>query len=159
MKSGGIGNSFPCCSPEPSTVHGTANFPSGIFGFRDYFAALLRNFVHNEGSSLKMKSKILVATILLSSCLTSWGLTKSITQEEINQIRVGQTTEADLVALFGQPTTRYLGLAHITSLDWFRSVPMPIGGYVPLFGDLFGGRRIDAQQPRSSWFKRKSDPL
>lgn len=94
-----------------------------------------------------MKTKTLVAAILLSSCLTSWAwFPRSITQEKINQIRVGQTTEADLVRMFGPPTTRYLGLAHIMSLDWFRSVPMPPGGYVPVLGDLLGGLHLDAQQ-------------
>jgi hypothetical protein len=94
-----------------------------------------------------MKTKTLVAAILLSSCLTSWAwFPRSITQEKIDQIRVGQTTEADLVQMFGPPTTRYLGLKHVMSLDWFRSRPMPPGGYVPVFGDLLGGLRIEAQQ-------------
>jgi hypothetical protein len=94
-----------------------------------------------------MKTKLLVATILLSSCLTSWAwFPKSITQEKINQIRVGQTTEADLVQLFGPPTTRFVDISHIMSLDWFRSVPMSPGGYVPLLGELFGGLKVEAQQ-------------
>jgi hypothetical protein len=73
-----------------------------------------------------MKTKILLSVFLLSSCLTTWAwFPPSITQEKIDQIRVGQTTEADLVHLFGAPTTRFVDLSHHTALDWFRSVPMP----------------------------------
>jgi hypothetical protein len=94
-----------------------------------------------------MKTKILVAAILLSSCLTGWaGFPKTITQEMVNQIRVGQTTEADLVQLLGPPTTKYLGSAHIVSLDWFRSVPMPPASYLPFIGELCGGLDVEAQQ-------------
>lgn len=94
-----------------------------------------------------MKTKILLSVFLLSSCLTTWAwFPPSITQEKIDQIRVGQTTEADLVHLFGAPTTRFVDLSHHTALDWFRSVPMPVGGYLPLIGELFGGLKVDAQQ-------------
>ena len=92
-----------------------------------------------------MKIKVLVTAILLSTCLTSWGFPKSITQQEISQIRIGQTTEADLLNLFGPPTTRFVDMSHI-SLDWFRSVPMPAASYLPFIGELTGGLNIEAQQ-------------
>lgn len=93
-----------------------------------------------------MKTKILVSAILLSSCLTSWAwFPKTITQEMVDQIRIGQTTEADLVQLFGLPTTKYLGLAHVISLDWFRSVPMPAQAYLPFIGSVWG-LDVEAQQ-------------
>jgi hypothetical protein len=91
-----------------------------------------------------MKAKFLVTVILLATCLTSWG--KSITPEKLSQIRVGATTETDLVHLFGPPSTRFVDIYHTISLDWFRSVPMPIGGYLPFIGELAGGRRLEAQQ-------------
>ena len=94
-----------------------------------------------------MKTKFLVTVILLSSCLTSWAwFPKSITQEKINQIHIGQTTEADLVHLFGPPTTRFTDLSHSISLDWFRSVPMPPSGYLPVVGQFLGGLNLEAQQ-------------
>jgi hypothetical protein len=94
-----------------------------------------------------MKTKILVSAILLSSCLTSWAwFPPSITQKNIDQIRIGQSTEADLVHLFGAPTTRFVDLNHQTALDWFRSVPMPWSGYLPLIGQFLGGLNVDAQQ-------------
>jgi hypothetical protein len=94
-----------------------------------------------------MKTKFLVPFILLATCLTSWGWHgKSITREKLGEIHIGQTTEADLVDLFGPPSTRFVDIYHRVSLDWFRSVPMPIGGYLPFIGELAGGRRLEAQQ-------------
>ena len=94
-----------------------------------------------------MKTKILVVALLLSSCLTSWAwFPRSITQQKVDQIRIGQTTETDLLHLFGTPTTRFVDLRHLTSLDWFRSVPMPVTGYLPLIGQFLGGLNVEAQQ-------------
>jgi hypothetical protein len=96
---------------------------------------------------VEMKTKILLCAILLCSCLTSsaW-FPPSITQQKLNQIRIGQTTEADLVHLFGTPTTRFVDLAHYTAIDWFRSVPAPPQSYIPLIGSLLGGLNVEAQQ-------------
>ena len=80
-----------------------------------------------------MKTKILLTAILISPCLTSWAWFRpSITQSEVDQIRIGQTTEADLVHLFGAPTTRFVELRNIVALDWFRSVPATAPTYLPL---------------------------
>src|SRR6476619_3996521 len=88
------------------------------------FAASTQTLMHNAWI-VAMKTKILLSVFLLSS---------------------GLTTEADLVHLFGAPTTRFVDLSHHTALDWFRSVPMPVGGYLPLIGELFGGLKVDSQQ-------------
>ena len=94
-----------------------------------------------------MKTKSLVAAVLLSSCLTILASYPStITQENVNQIRPGQTTEADLVNLFGIPTTRFVDLAHYTAIDWFRSVPAPAQSYIPFIGSCLGGLNVEAQQ-------------
>jgi hypothetical protein len=94
-----------------------------------------------------MKTKLLVSLLLLSSCLTTlaWA-PRRITQANVNQIRPGQTTESELVQLFGPPTTRSVDLQHRISVDWFRSVPMSLPAYLPLVGDLFGGTNVEAQQ-------------
>ena len=94
-----------------------------------------------------VKTKIAVAGLLISSCLTSWAwFPPSITEEKLDQIRIGVTTEVDLVNLFGPPTTRFVDLRRNVSDDWFRSVPMPWSGYLPLIGELCGGLNLDAQQ-------------
>jgi hypothetical protein len=96
---------------------------------------------------INMKAKFLVTVILLATCLSSWAWhCKSITPEKLSRIRIGQTTEPDLVELFGPPSTRFVDIYHRISLDWFRSVPMPIGGYLPFIGELAGGRNVEAQQ-------------
>ena len=93
-----------------------------------------------------MKTKILVTAILISTCLTGWAsYPSSITQSEIDQIRIGQTTEADLVHLFGPPTTRFVDLRGTVSLDWFRSVPMTAPAYLPLI-KFFVAPHVEAQQ-------------
>jgi hypothetical protein len=94
-----------------------------------------------------MKTKILIVAILISSCLTSWAwFPKSITHAKVNQIRVGQTTEADLLRLFGRPATRTVDLGHYTALDWFRSVPPPPSGYLPVIGSFLGGLNVRGKQ-------------
>jgi hypothetical protein len=92
-------------------------------------------------------TRIAVAALLISSCLTSWAwFPPSITQHKLDQIKIGVTTEADLVHLFGPPTTHFVDLSHRIADDWFRSVPMPWSGYIPLIGQFCGGLDVDAQQ-------------
>ncbi|MEO5717803.1 MAG: hypothetical protein ABIR29_04435 [Chthoniobacterales bacterium] len=94
-----------------------------------------------------MKTKFLVCALLLSTCLTSWAwFPPRITSTKLSQIRVGQTTETELVHLFGTPTTRTIDLAHFITIDWFRSVPAPVQSYIPIIGSFLGGLDIDAQQ-------------
>lgn len=93
-----------------------------------------------------MKTKILIAAILASSCLTSsaW-FAKLITPEKVNRIRPGQTTEAELVWLFGPPDSRFSDLDHIASLDWFRAVPPP-SSYLPLIDVFVGGLNVRTKE-------------
>lgn len=94
-----------------------------------------------------MKTKIVAVAILLTSCLTSWAWEPStITQERVDQIQIGQTTEADLVRLFGTPTTRFVDLRQYVAIDWFRSVPPPPQSYIPIIGPCLGGLDVEAQQ-------------
>lgn len=94
-----------------------------------------------------MKTKLLAAALLFSSCLTTLAwFPPSLTQEKISQIQLRQTTEADLVQLFGPPTTRFVDLDHYISIDWFRSVPPPAQSYIPIIGSCLGGLNVEAQQ-------------
>lgn len=117
-----------------------------VFPSEYEFTASIRIYAEC-GERKTMKAKFLICVILLATCLPSWGWHgKSITPEKLSQIRIGQTTETDLVSLFGPPSTRFVDIYHGVSLDWFRSVPMPIGGYLPFIGELAGGRNLEAQQ-------------
>jgi hypothetical protein len=94
-----------------------------------------------------MKTKLLSIAILISASLTSWAwFPPMITQAKLNEIRIGQTTEADLVGLFGTPTTRMIDIRHQVEVDWFRTKPLPAGGYIPLIGSVTGGLDIESQQ-------------
>ncbi len=93
-----------------------------------------------------MKTKFLVLAFLIASCLTSWSEPSTITQEGVDQIRLGQSTEGDLVRLFGTPTTRFVHLDHDTSIDWFRSVPACGASYIPIIGPAIWGLNVEAQQ-------------
>lgn len=94
-----------------------------------------------------MKTKFLLCALLLLSGLTTWASASSqITQPAIDQIRIGETTEGDLVQLFGPPTTRFVDMANDVAVDWFRSVPAPAKSYIPIIGPFLGGPIVEAQQ-------------
>lgn len=94
-----------------------------------------------------MKIRTLLA-VLLASCLTSCATNHgAFTQPSIHQIRLGQTTEADLVAFYGPPDTRWvIANSGEIQLDWFRSVAPGPAGYVPFIGPFFGGLDLQVQQ-------------
>lgn len=99
-----------------------------------------------QNAKATMKTKLLATAILISSCLTTMAFPPMITEQKVSQIRIGQTTEADLVHLFGAPTTRMTDIQHQVALDWFRSRPIPWQGYLPLIGSFVGGLDVEAQQ-------------
>jgi outer membrane protein assembly factor BamE (lipoprotein component of BamABCDE complex) len=93
-----------------------------------------------------MKITLLVAT-LLTFCLSSnASFGRSITQAKVDQIKLGYTTEADLVRLFGPPITRSTDIYRTTALDWIRSVPPGPQAYLPLIGSFLGGLDVEVQQ-------------
>ncbi|MGI8889250.1 MAG: hypothetical protein ACR2G0_00495 [Chthoniobacterales bacterium] len=94
-----------------------------------------------------MKTKFLAFALLLAASLTSWaGHPSTITQENLNRIQLRQTTEPDLLRLFGPPTTRFVDLTHHVQVDWFRSVPAPIPSYLPIIGPFVSPPDVEAQQ-------------
>jgi hypothetical protein len=110
------------------------------------FRASLRPVVQNGGPAKEMKTKILAAAFLFTACLTALACYPPIiTQAKLEQIRIGQTTEADLVHLFGPPSIRSVDLAQRITLDWFRSKPIAPEAYIPFLADL-GKDAIGAQQ-------------
>src|SRR5450432_858029 len=90
-----------------------------------------------------MKIRIL-STLFVVSCLTSCA--PLLTQQKVDQIKPGVTTRADLVQLFGPPETQLVSDEHDVYLDWFRSEPAPVSGYVPLVGSFLGGLNLDVEQ-------------
>ena len=78
-------------------------------------------------------------------CLTSYATAaESITQEKINQIRPGQTTEEDLIRIFGSPATETLCPEADRSLDWYYVSPISAQNYIPIIGPALGGAQVKA---------------
>src|SRR5437764_12366134 len=69
------------------------------------------------------------------ACITSYATAaESITQEKINQIRPGQTTEEDLVRAFGPPATKTVCPPRETALEWCDSSPISAQNYIAIIG-------------------------
>ena len=88
--------------------------------------------------------KSLLAFVMLV-CLTSNATAgKSITQEKVNQIRPGLTTEDDLVRAFGPPATKTVCPPGEITLDWFWASPISAQNYIPVIGPALGGTHVKA---------------
>jgi outer membrane protein assembly factor BamE (lipoprotein component of BamABCDE complex) len=86
-----------------------------------------------------------ILALVMLACLTSQVMAgKSITQEKVNQIRPGQTTEEDLVRAFGPPTTRTVCPPREIALDWFYASPIKAQNYIPVIGPALGGTQVKA---------------
>jgi hypothetical protein len=86
----------------------------------------------------------LLALVMLV-CLTSNAMAgKSITQEKVNQIRPGLTTEEDLVRAFGPPATKTVCPPGEITLDWFYASPISAQNYIPVIGPALGGTHLKA---------------
>ncbi|MGB8340755.1 MAG: hypothetical protein WCE51_04130 [Chthoniobacterales bacterium] len=82
-----------------------------------------------------MKTNLVFVAILICSCLSSFADgPKPITQQNVDQIRIGQTTEAELVRLFGTPSDKTTQVDHAADLIWFRVAPLPLPAYAPIIG-------------------------
>ena len=68
----------------------------------------------------------------------------SITQEKVNQIRPGLTTEEDLVRAFGPPATKMVCPPEEMALDWFYVSPISAQNYIPVIGPALGGTQVRA---------------
>ena len=82
-----------------------------------------------------MKTNLVFVAILICSCLSSFANgPKPITQQSVSQIRVGQTTEAELVRLFGTPSDKTTQVDNAADLIWFRVAPLPLPANAPIIG-------------------------
>ncbi len=93
-------------------------------------------------TSQTIKSILALLTLV---CLTNYATAgQSITQEKINQIRPGLTTEEDLVRTFGPPATRTVCPPGETSLDWFYASPISAQNYIPIVGPFLNAMQVKA---------------
>jgi hypothetical protein len=83
-----------------------------------------------------------LASLILTSCASS-GL---IAQQDLNYIRPGNTTEIDLVHMFGPPDTRTVEEDGKTSLNWFKCSSAPPESYIPVVGQWIAPLDARVQQ-------------
>jgi outer membrane protein assembly factor BamE (lipoprotein component of BamABCDE complex) len=90
----------------------------------------------------------LVLAILLGAALVGCSSVGTpITQEKVNQIRIGLTTEADLFLMFGTPSTKTLDANGKIVLAWvYSSATTKPETFVPLAGPFIGGYSTELQQ-------------
>jgi outer membrane protein assembly factor BamE (lipoprotein component of BamABCDE complex) len=106
-------------------------------------AKLVSQAIHPMNKKGQTINSILAFVAL--ACITSYATAgESITQEKINQIRPGQTTEEDLVRAFGLPATKTVCPPGETTLDWFYASPISAQNYIPIIGPALGGAQIKA---------------
>ncbi len=84
----------------------------------------------------------ILALVMLAFLTRNATASKSITQEKVNQIRPGLTTEEDLVRAFGPPTTKTVCPPGEIALDWFYSSPISAQNYIPVIGPALGGTHV-----------------
>ena len=86
-----------------------------------------------------------ILALVMLACLTNQVTAgHAITQEKVNQIRPGWTTEEDLVRVFGPPETKAVCPPDEVALDWFYSSPIRAQNYIPVIGPFLGGTQIKA---------------
>jgi outer membrane protein assembly factor BamE (lipoprotein component of BamABCDE complex) len=103
----------------------------------------LSQAIHPMNKTAQIINSILALVML--ACLTSHAMAgHSITQEKINQIRPGWTTEEDLVRAFGPPTTKTVCPPGEIALDWFYASPISAQNYIPVIGPALGGTHVKA---------------
>jgi len=117
---------------------------------------LAKNLLKNEAPSHRanisilseaMKSTQLILALLAAFCLTNCAsMNRPITQQGVDQIVVGQTTRADLVQLFGPPTTETGDIEGETSLDWYYAPAPQAQTFIPILGAFFTNDNRNLQQ-------------
>lgn len=90
-----------------------------------------------------MKMIQTILAVLASLCLTSRAFSGLIKQQDLNQIRPGNTTEIDLAHMFGPPDTRTVEGDGKKSLNWFKSSAAPPQSYILIVGPWIV--RLDAR--------------
>ena len=88
-------------------------------------------------------SLLFIAT-LLAGCAS---VGKPVVTQNIPKIKRGVTTEADLVRMFGAPTTKTLNANGNVIMIWAHSAAQAKGAsFIPFAGPFIGGTNVQVQQ-------------
>jgi len=102
------------------------------------------NLVKTTKPTMKSKLKIilnnsaiLLIIILIAGCASAGN---NFDDSKISQIQKGQTTEADLVQMFGQPQNRATDSEGMTTLTWmYMQSTVRASTFIPYAGAFMGG--------------------
>lgn len=86
----------------------------------------------------RLFSAILCAAILAGCASTG----NNFDDTKLSQIKKGETTEADLVKLFGSPQNRTINAEGVTTLTWmYAEANVKAESFIPYAGVFMGGSR------------------
>jgi len=81
----------------------------------------------------------IACTALIAGCASTGN---NFDEAKVNQIKKGETTEADLVKLFGAPQNRTINAEGVTTLTWMYAEASVKGeSFLPYAGAFLGGSR------------------
>jgi len=79
----------------------------------------------------------ILSALALTGCMSTGS---NYDEARVTQIQKGQTTEADLVGMFGPPTQRGIDSNGATSLQWaYTESRMSGKSFIPFAGSFLGG--------------------
>jgi hypothetical protein len=91
--------------------------------------------------------KIVLTAIFAVAIVGCSSVGTPIPKEKVSQIRLGLTTEPDLLLLFGNPSTKTLDTSGSIVLTWvYSSASTKAETFVPLAGPFIGGYSTRVQQ-------------
>lgn len=89
-----------------------------------------------------MKIKCIIATLAAAFLVGCASTGNNFDESKISQIKKGESTEADLTALFGTPQNRTVDSEGTTMLSWVYAETKVKGeSFIPYAGAFLGGGR------------------
>lgn len=114
---------------------------------RDIRISLAKIGCHPPCASLPISVKIVFPLLLAMALAGCSSVGTPIPKDKIAQIRLGLTTEPDLLLLFGNPSTKTLDPSGNIVLTWvYSSASTKPETFVPVAGPFIGGYDTHLQQ-------------
>src|SRR5262245_42840461 len=91
---------------------------------------------------MKTRIQFLIATLATAVLFGCASVGENFDEGKISQIKKGETTEADLIQMFGQPQNRTLNSEGQSILTWMYTESAVKGeSFIPYAGPFVGGTR------------------
>ncbi len=100
---------------------------------------LLSILKHRATQGLRQNILIVLCSALIVGCASTGN---NFDEGKLTQIKKGETTEAQLVEIFGQPENRSVNSESVTTLTWMYAEATIKGeSFIPYAGPFLGGSR------------------